>query len=87
MERSSKVTRTGLTLATPQESGGKITVARAAKELKTTEGVVFNISRELRLMGVLFSDKSGVLAIAEDVLVADDFNDAVHGRISKALKS
>ena len=69
-----------------KESGGKITVASAAEELKTTEGVVFNISRELRLMGVLFSDKSGTFAIAEDVLIADDFNDAVHGRISKALK-
>lgn len=37
-------------------------------------------------MGVLFSDKSGTFAIAQEVLEADDFNDAVHGRISKALK-
>ena len=37
-------------------------------------------------MGVLFSDKSGTFAIAQEVLEADDFNDAVYGRISKALK-
>lgn len=69
-----------------KESGGKITVEVAAKALGTTESVVFNISRELRLMGVLFSDKSGTFAIAEEVLEAEDFNDAVHGRVSKALK-
>lgn len=67
-------------------SGGKITVEEAAQELETSEGVIFNISRELRLMGVLFSDKSGTFAIAEEVLEADDFNEAVHERISRALK-
>jgi len=76
----------GKFLALIKESGGKIAVTTAAEKLEITEGVVFNISRELRLMGVLLSDKSGTIAIAEDVLNADDYNEAVHGRISKALK-
>lgn len=61
-------------------------MADAAKKLQTSESVVFNVSRELRLMGVLFSDKSGTFSISEDVLNADDFNEAVHLRVSKALK-
>ena len=76
----------GKFLTLVKEKGGKITIESAAKELETSEGVIFNISRELRLMGVLFSDKSGTFGISEEVLNAADFNEAVHDRISKALK-
>ncbi|MEZ6055475.1 MAG: restriction endonuclease [Planctomycetaceae bacterium] len=69
-----------------KDSGGTISVQGAAKKLGTSEGVVFNTSRELRLMGVLFSDKSGTFSIADEVLTAVDFNEAVHARISRALK-
>ena len=72
----------GKFLSLVKEAGGKIGVKNAAKILETSESVVFNTSRELRLMGVLFSDKSGTIGISPEVLNAEDFNDAVHERIS-----
>lgn len=67
------------------DSGGDLSVASAATRLATSDGVIFNLSRQLRQMGVLV-DTPQQVKITADILAAQDVEEAVRYRISKALR-
>jgi hypothetical protein len=67
------------------KSGGEISVDDAVKRLGLKQGVVFNLSRELRLMGVL-TDKPRHIHVSEDILSAQDQESAIRDRVSSSLK-
>jgi hypothetical protein len=67
------------------DQGGDLTVSETANQLGTTEGVVFNLSRELRMMGVL-EGAAGHVRLVADIREAGDIEGAVRERISSALK-
>jgi hypothetical protein len=67
------------------DAGGDLSVSDAAEALDTSEKVIFNLARELRQMNVLGFSPGRVKTI-EDVQTADNVEEAVHQRISVALR-
>lgn len=67
------------------EHGGDIAVSDAAQQLSTSETFVFNLARELRLMGVLVSVPKRV-RLAQEIRTASDTEAAVRERIAGALR-
>jgi hypothetical protein len=67
------------------DAGGDLSVADAARALDTSEKVIFNLARELRQMNVLGFSPGRVKTI-EEVQAAQSVEEAVHQRISVALR-
>ena len=72
-------------LATTIGAGGSLSVGDAAKKIGTSEGVVFNASRDLRQMGVLVA-VPGLVRVSDEILGASEREDAVREVISRALR-
>jgi hypothetical protein len=66
-------------------AGGELTVPDAAEELGTSAAVVFNLSRELRLMGLVATEANRVTVEAA-VLSAEDPETACRELVAKALR-
>lgn len=66
-------------------AGGDLLVDDAVRRLGMAEGAVFNLSRELRVMGVV-TDLPRHIHIAEDIINAIDRETAVRERISASLR-
>ncbi|HEY3546625.1 MAG TPA: restriction endonuclease [Propionicimonas sp.] len=66
-------------------AGGSATVSEVAAKLQTSDNVVFNLSRELRLMGVTAYEPLRV-SIASSILEAADQEGAARRQISQSLK-
>jgi len=67
------------------KAGGELSVPSAAASFRTSEGVIHNLSRELRLMGVLEA-RVGWLRLAPDIREAESQEVALRERISSALR-
>lgn len=67
------------------EAGGSIGVRELTEALNTSDNVIFNLSRELRLMGVAVFESLRV-KIADDIVNADDPEAAIRERITSALR-
>jgi energy-coupling factor transporter ATP-binding protein EcfA2 len=67
------------------EAGGDLTIAEAAARLKTTQMVVHNYWRELRMLRVA-DDAPGVIRIDRQILDAPDRETAVRHRVSSGLR-
>jgi hypothetical protein len=66
-------------------AGGDLLVDDAVQRLGMAQGAVFNLSRELRVMGVV-TDLPKHIHIAEDIINAFDRETAIRERISASLK-
>lgn len=66
-------------------AGGELTVPAAAEELGTSAAVVFNLSRELRLMGLVATESNRV-TVESAVLSATDPEAACRDLAAKALR-
>lgn len=66
-------------------SGGSSAVQDLARELSTSDTVVFNLSRELRLLGVTAYEPNRVTVLPE-VLTATDQERELRGRVASALR-
>lgn len=66
-------------------AGGELSVPDAATELGTSPAVVFNLSRELRLMG-LGATESNRVTVEPAVLNAEDAEAACRDLVAKALR-
>jgi energy-coupling factor transporter ATP-binding protein EcfA2 len=67
------------------DAGGDLSVDEAAKRLGLKEGVIFNLSREIRIMGVL-TDRPRHVHVSEDILGAANREAAVREKVSASLK-
>jgi hypothetical protein len=67
------------------EGGGDISVNEAAARLNTSPTFVFNLSRELRQLGIVISAPLRV-KLADEVAQADDVEAVVRERVSAALR-
>ncbi len=72
-------------LAAAIRAGGSLSVGDAAQLIRTSEGVVFNASRDLRQMGVLLA-APGLVKVSDEILAADEKEEAIRNVISLALK-
>ena len=72
-------------LAGVVSSGGRAAVPALADSLATSPRVVFNLSRELRLLGVTAYEPNWVRILPE-VLDSDDRERAMRGRVASALR-
>jgi hypothetical protein len=66
-------------------AGGSMSVQDAANELDTSIGVIFNLARELRLVGVTGSRPNQVVVVQE-VQHTKDREAAVRARVARALR-
>ncbi|WP_321813186.1 MULTISPECIES: AAA family ATPase [unclassified Paraburkholderia] len=65
--------------------GGEATVQEATASLSTTQHVIFNSSRELRLLGIL-SPRSGVLTLSEQFRGRDLREAEIRERVAQSLR-
>jgi hypothetical protein len=66
-------------------AGGELSVPDAANELRTSSAVVFNLSRELRLMGLVVTESNRV-TVERVVLDAEDPEAACRLLVARALR-
>jgi hypothetical protein len=66
-------------------AGGQLTVSEAARELGTTAAVVFNLSRELRLMGLVATEQNRIV-VDPSILAAADAEARCRSLVAKALR-
>lgn len=67
------------------KNGGSTTVTALAAELNTSDNVIFNLSRELRLLGVTAYEPLTV-RIVDDILTAPDPELAARQKVTNALR-
>lgn len=65
--------------------GGEVSTAEAARELATSQHVVFNAARDLRQLGVLVP-KSGSLLLSEQLRSGTPSENQVRERVAKSLR-
>lgn len=75
----------GRLLATVLELGGDASVKELCDELDTSDRFIFNLSRELRLLGVTAHEPNRV-RIIDEVLQAEDLELETRRRVSSALR-
>lgn len=75
----------GRLLATVLELGGNASVKDLCDELRTSDRVIFNLSRELRLLGVTAHEPNRV-RIIDEVLQAGDLELETRRRVSSTLR-
>lgn len=75
----------GRLLATVLELGGNASVKELCDELDTSDRFIFNLSRELRLLGVTAHEPNRV-RIIDEVLQAGDLELEIRRRVSSALR-
>jgi hypothetical protein len=66
-------------------SGGSLNVADAATRLRTTDRAVYNMARELRLLGVIVATP-GRLALAPEIADAENKESAIREKVATALR-
>lgn len=65
--------------------GGEMSVADAAEELATSSNAVFNLARELRLMGLVRMESSQIIVVS-DIAEATDQESACKAVVAAALR-
>ena len=65
--------------------GGEVTVQEATASLSTTQHVIFNSSRELRLLGIL-SPRSGILMLSEHLRGRELVEAEIRERVARSLR-
>ena len=66
-------------------AGGDLPLASALNLLHTSEGVIFNLSRELRLMGV-FKSVARHICVADEIMKSKQVEESIRDRVSLALR-
>lgn len=65
--------------------GGEVSTAEAARELATSQHVVFNAARDLRQLGVLVP-KSGGILLSEQLRLGPPSENLIRERVAKSLR-
>ncbi|MDX3575507.1 restriction endonuclease [Streptomyces sp. FL07-04A] len=66
-------------------SGGDISVSDLCEQLNASAGIVYNLSRELRLFGLTAYEPNRV-RLLDDVMAADDREQEIRRRVGQALR-
>lgn len=67
-------------------AGNPVAVPAVASELGVSYNAVYNLSRELRLLGVAAADEPNTVRLVESIRTADDREEAIRRQVAAALR-
>ncbi|HSH82610.1 MAG TPA: restriction endonuclease [Herpetosiphonaceae bacterium] len=68
------------------QAGNPVSVASVARALDVSDNAVYNLSRELRLLGVAAAEEPNRVRLVEGIWTADDREEAIRRHVASALR-